>query len=855
MIEIADGSDSDDDDSDVEFVGEFNNPERCSSPLGSCLGTLDSESSSLDIIDLTQNDSGHYQRRRNKTNSFEVTEIIDDDVTPASVIGAGRPWILIEEPEVLIDLTENTTTENQRSSHSVDVVELEDEELCSTHSEDSKHFLSFKDNPWVSGEIFKGSKMLQGDDVFSTSSLSLSSDSDCSFLLPTAYYLNDSRLEFLEQHDKKKETNYNLNALGEDGNSSNLNALGEISSPPENMYAPAYFCNEEIEKHKEGCNQSEKIFSETACSIQLSNEQTQMPKLERYDDSVQCNFNNDSLSDVLTASTNAQLCTEFILNKLLHSSLANIASSECLDEPSTFNQEKFTFGGISPGVSCISALSNAPSTDPLKSNCTHLLESKNRSNTPWPKIQNSSSMKSSCFENMSSSSSSSPLIEQSDSDSGICYVDQKQLQWHRLNTGNPVQHIFPRFTADNENPEEMHGSEGDEENRCWSSRHRSLKPEPMSSWRLRLVESTIEEKYPKGTLEFLFDFVSPEYYPPNSIISHVLCGILLDPNSEELVTEAYGLLMKIQQLHPAGLSTVQWDWELLSSVMMDKECQLSLATQRMFLQYVVQTLSDDFQMNVILQSLQLSIVKSTLSCDKKFVNVRNVVDWLFTFVISSTSSEESKKQTENKNETFKRKDAQERLSMICLLQKMLKLAMEVDRSPTCSSSKLSQELFQSMANIVTSRQQRALFLTSLDSPLLCCKVLELYLNNLCLCKTTQPLSLNLILHFLHHARLPLDSEDNKIEQWDELLFLLQLMIQSYQEVVHENLRRSILDREKHFGEPPVLGNGDILTEREIEADFAAFQRRVSDDLGQPMDAQLEMKCNLLQMLFIGFIQS
>ncbi|KAG2455600.1 SIMC1 protein, partial [Polypterus senegalus] len=591
MIEIADGSDSDDEDSDVEFVGVFNNPERCSSPVDSCLGTRDSESSSSDIIDLTLNDNGHYQRRRNKTNSFEVTEIVDDDVTRASVIGGGRPWILIEEPETLIDLTENTATENQRrhsSSHSVDVVELEDEELCSTHSEDSKHFLSFKDNPWVSGEIFKGSKMFQGDDMFSTSSLSLSSDSDCSFLLPTAYYLNDSRLEFLEQHDKKKETNYNLNALGEGGNSSSLNALGEISSPPENMYAPAYICNEEIEKQKEGCNQSEKIFSQTACSIQMSNEQTQMPELER--------------------------------------------------------------------------------------------------------------------------------------------------------------------------------------------------------------------------------------------------------------------------LHPAGVSTVQWDWELLSTIMMDKERQLSLATQRMFLQYVVQTLSDDFQMNVILQSLQLSIVKSTLSCDKKFVNVRNVVDWLFTFVISSTSSEESKKQTENKNETFKRKDAQERLSMICLLQKMLKLAMEVDRSPTCSSSKLSQELFQSMANIVTSRQQRALFLTSLDSPLLCCKVLELYLNSLCLCKTTQPLSLNLILHFLHHARLPLDSEDNKIEQWDELFFLLQLMIQSYQEVVHENLRRSILDREKHFGEPPVLGNGDKLTEQEIEADFKAFKRRVSEDLGQPMNVQLETKCNLLQMLFIGFIQ-
>ncbi|MGH0117174.1 UNVERIFIED_CONTAM: hypothetical protein FKN15_029587, partial [Acipenser sinensis] len=190
--------------------------------------------------------------------------------------------------------------------------------------------------------------------------------------------------------------------------------------------------------------------------------------------------------------------------------------------------------------------------------------------------------------------------------------------------------------------------------------------EPISQRRLRLALCTIEESYPQATLQFLFDFMSPRYYPPADTVNHVLREILLNSDSPILAEEAYTLLMKIQLFHPADLSTVQWDWELLSSVMNEKDHKKSqsLTTGPLFLQYVVQTLEDDFQCRVGQQSLQLSIVKAMLSCDRKFTHVR----------------------------------------VVCLLQKMLALAVEVDRSPTCSSNKLSEEMFQSFFGSALRRQ-------------------------------------------------------------------------------------------------------------------------------------------------------
>ncbi|KPP78221.1 hypothetical protein Z043_102285, partial [Scleropages formosus] len=58
------------------------------------------------------------------------------------------------------------------------------------------------------------------------------------------------------------------------------------------------------------------------------------------------------------------------------------------------------------------------------------------------------------------------------------------------------------------------------------------------------------------------------------------------------------------------------------------------SVQCMLLQYILQTLEDDFWANLYM--LQPSIVRAVLSCDGKFSNVRDVIGWLICAVKNST---------------------------------------------------------------------------------------------------------------------------------------------------------------------------------------------------------------------------
>nr|XP_054412244.1 SUMO-interacting motif-containing protein 1 isoform X1 [Pongo abelii] len=98
--------------------------------------------------------------------------------------------------------------------------------------------------------------------------------------------------------------------------------------------------------------------------------------------------------------------------------------------------------------------------------------------------------------------------------------------------------------------------------------NKGQKLEPIPHRRLRMVTNTIEENFPLGTVQFLMDFVSPQHYPPREIVAHIIQKILLSGSETvDVLKEAYMLLMKIQQLHPANAKTVEWDWKLLTYVM------------------------------------------------------------------------------------------------------------------------------------------------------------------------------------------------------------------------------------------------------------------------------------------------
>lgn len=78
------------------------------------------------------------------------------------------------------------------------------------------------------------------------------------------------------------------------------------------------------------------------------------------------------------------------------------------------------------------------------------------------------------------------------------------------------------------------------------TQNKQMKTQPIPCRRLDMVYSTIEENFFKGTLDFLTDFVSYQYYPPKAVTSCVIRKILLISGQQDVRKDAYMLLMKIQ---------------------------------------------------------------------------------------------------------------------------------------------------------------------------------------------------------------------------------------------------------------------------------------------------------------------
>ncbi|XP_072368277.1 SUMO-interacting motif-containing protein 1 isoform X4 [Scyliorhinus torazame] len=416
-------------------------------------------------------------------------------------------------------------------------------------------------------------------------------------------------------------------------------------------------------------------------------------------------------------------------------------------------------------------------------------------------------------------------------------------------------------------------------------------PELISQRQCSMINSTIDENFPQGTLQFLMDFVSPQHYPPHKIVEYIIKKILLGNESSSTILSAYMTLMKIQQLHPADISTVQWDWDLLAYHVENKDPHrkhsLTKSDRLLFLQYVVQTLEDDFQLKHDVP--QQTIAKAVLSCDDKFSNVRNVIKWLI-----DTISKDSEEIQQKNSPLSSSPDSPQVLDsryprVVCLLQKMLTLAVEVDRSPTCSSNKIAEAIFQHFLYI-SERSQRLTVLRSMESQLLRCKLLEVLFHHCTKKQNTLPMSLGKVLHFIKYAKFPSETDpylppaapacipsatdaqghpgpaahsplpittieehcSSKWQYWEELVNLLCLLLLSYQEVTKRHLRLSISERVKYVlaDTPPVLTTHDEITAKEVQTDMEEFYNRVLSDLGPPLNPQLEEQINLLKALLL-----
>ncbi|XP_076206043.1 SUMO-interacting motif-containing protein 1 isoform X1 [Aptenodytes patagonicus] len=396
------------------------------------------------------------------------------------------------------------------------------------------------------------------------------------------------------------------------------------------------------------------------------------------------------------------------------------------------------------------------------------------------------------------------------------------------------------------------------------------KPELIPSGKLSMVRTTMEENFLEGTLHFLSEFVSHQHCPPKEIISHLIRQILLNPHQGEILKDTYMLLMKIQMLHPANAATVGWDWMLLKYVMEDQE---KPPGRLLFLQYVVQTLEDDFQQNLRLRLLQKSIAKKVLSCDMCFNNVKEVVEWLVAAVtglgfsqpqeqpqeITPSSAEARAKHSSSAPWLVSTDQAEVAppaffaQKVMLLLQRMLSIAVEVDKSPNCSSCKIADVIFPFILNIPL-RSQREAFLNTMESQLLRCKLLELLFQHSCDVPTTLPLSLAKILYFLSHSSVLLQYQDETAtwQRWDEMLQYLSLLLLSYQNVILEHLRSSLSDRMDLIIQKakPKPQDGDDISHLDIQLKIEDFISRMQQVLGQPFPLQIMEKLCMLRELFL-----
>ncbi|XP_041846589.1 uncharacterized protein simc1 [Melanotaenia boesemani] len=369
----------------------------------------------------------------------------------------------------------------------------------------------------------------------------------------------------------------------------------------------------------------------------------------------------------------------------------------------------------------------------------------------------------------------------------------------------------------------------------------SFSSELLCRQSLSLVYSTIEENFPEATLQFLSDLLQPGYHPPKDITNHLLRGILLDPACPHLLSvQAFNLLMRTQRHHRASRSTVPWDWDLLTSVLSDQDSTRKHRCEvvRMFLEYTVQTLEDDFQARCSSTTLHHSVAKTVLSCDLHFSRVRDVIQWLFAAIMKSTERGESQESIRERNEQTR---------IVSILQRMLSLALEVDRSPALNSAKLSQELFHMLLSHMPLRAHRMLLLESLKSELLRCKLLEHLLDYACPKKIPLPMSLSLLLHFLKNCTVAPDPTDGteRWQKWEELIQLLWMLLLSYNRAMKGYLCSSNTEQRGKTG-TSVYKPDDVLSKPAVREAVEAFLSRSQADLGQPLPLHVEESLTYLQ---------
>uniref|UniRef100_A0A8C5N206 SUMO-interacting motif-containing protein 1 n=1 Tax=Leptobrachium leishanense TaxID=445787 RepID=A0A8C5N206_9ANUR len=364
--------------------------------------------------------------------------------------------------------------------------------------------------------------------------------------------------------------------------------------------------------------------------------------------------------------------------------------------------------------------------------------------------------------------------------------------------------------------------------------HISQARQPIPARQMNIVDTTIEENFPQATLNFLFEFVSVSRYPSKEILCYIVKSILLGGEDPGNKNEAYNLLMKVQDLHPAKLDTVAWDWDLLTEVMNTKDSSSYL----LFLQYVVQTLHDDFHSNLRRRVLQRCLAKSMLSCDQSFCKIKDLINWLIVAVQSSCKPRNCDAAFDSERE-------------VPLLQRMLSIAVDLDNSPACSSNRIADYIFPFVIAMET-RPEREMFLNSIESHLLRAKILDLIFTHSCQSPVDRPLSVAKILCFIKHSTLDLRKRGlgEDWQRWDEMLHYICLLFFSFQRITSDNLLTPVIDRI----DAPVTHtqNQTMAGIEDVQSHFDSFLQRISD--GKEVPPVITDRLKMLQHLLCAAVR-
>nr|XP_057919951.1 SUMO-interacting motif-containing protein 1 isoform X5 [Doryrhamphus excisus]XP_057919952.1 SUMO-interacting motif-containing protein 1 isoform X5 [Doryrhamphus excisus] len=401
-----------------------------------------------------------------------------------------------------------------------------------------------------------------------------------------------------------------------------------------------------------------------------------------------------------------------------------------------------------------------------------------------------------------------------------------------------------RFVCPHRFQKVMHGlSHTLEEDVRWST--------PFCERSLRLIYTTMQVNIKEGTLQLLADLLHPGYCPPKEVMSHLLSDILLDPLcSHHHCVKAWDLLMRAQRHHSVDKNTVPWSWELVTSVMSNQDEQNRPRPEvvRMFLEYILQTLEDDFSYRKSTSDLHHSIAKATLSCNRHFPHVRDVIQWMFSSIVKSTGNGESSEAAQER---------EEHIRIVSSLQRMLSLALEVDGSPAPGAPRLSQELFFMLVSTEPRRAHRLLLLDSMQNNLLRCKMLEHLLEYACPMKTpVSPMSLSRLLHFLENCTLAADPTDGseRWKKWEELVHHLWMLLVSYNTAM-KGYRSSSVSQQTDGSGTLVSKPEDILTKADVCRAVEAFLYRSKADIGETLPLHVEESLTYLQDVLLEVCES